>query len=80
MNSTAPKGTERYAVVVSRRWDEPPIRVSVDDFGIMATMTLFDFLTSVFKESGTPEEMQKAIIAATDRVVDEMKNTTGQVM
>lgn len=67
-------------MVVSRLWDEPQIRVSVDDFGIAASMTLFDFLNSVFKESGTTEEAQKAIVAATDQVVDEMKNATGKVM
>jgi len=80
VNETNPKGTERYAVVVSRLWDKPEIRVSVDDFGIAASMTLFDFLGSVFKEGGTPEEMQRAIVAAVDRVVSEMKAGSGKVM
>lgn len=80
MNTTTPKGTERYAVVVSRLWDKPEIRVSVDDFGIAASMTLFDFLACVFRESGASEDVQKAIVAATDRVVIEIKNATARVM
>lgn len=80
MADTTPKGPERFAVVVSRTWHKPAIRVSVDDFGIAASMTLADFFQALFIEAGSTEEAKAALLAAVDRVVDGMKQETARVM
>lgn len=70
----------RYAVVVSRLWHEPKIRVSVDDAGIAASMILVDFVEALFRELSLPESEQARVIAAVDRIVAEMKDSTGRAM
>lgn len=75
-----PKGPERYAVVISRTWHKPGIRVSVDDFGIAVSMMLVDFFQALFIEAGCNEEAKASLLAASDRVVAGMKQETERVM
>lgn len=75
-----PKGPERYAVVASRAWHKPGIRVAVDDLTISVSMTLVDFFQALFIEAGCNEEAKAALLAAGDRVVAGMKQETERVM
>lgn len=74
------EGYARYSVVVSRLWHKPQIRVSVDDAGIAASMVLVDFVEALFRELNLPESEQARVIAAVDRIVAEMKDSTGRAM
>lgn len=62
------------AVVVSRKWHEPQIVVSVTDAELKIIMTLQDFARALSIEAG------RDLSAAVQRVVDGMKQETKRVM
>lgn len=78
--SDAPKGVQRFAVVVSRRWDDMHIRISVDDFGIASSMSLQDFVEALFRETAMDDSTKGRVVAAIDLITSEMKQETARVM
>jgi hypothetical protein len=72
----------KHAVVISREWTNPEIRVSVTDEGIAVMMTLDRFMEAVVQEAGNPallltsDGLRKRLVAAAQTVVDKMKQET----
>lgn len=78
--------TEKHAVVVSRQWTRPEIRVDVTADGIAIAMSLPDFLTALAAELGSPAavmtkaQLSRRIEAAAAAVVEHMKGASVPVM
>lgn len=76
----------RHAVVISREWSNPEIRVSVTDEGIAVMMRLDEFMDAVASEAGNPAMLltaaglKRRLEAAAQAVVDKMKQETQRVM
>lgn len=72
-------------VVVSRQWHNPQITAFVDAKEVGAEMSLDDFLLAVLEIVGKPtymltkEQLKKAVMAAKDEVVVELKKATVHV-
>lgn len=69
--------TDRHLVVVSRKWHEPFIRVSVTDLDIKVVMTLDDFTQAAAAEAGVDPARLSAVF---EKVVSAMKAETAKVM
>jgi hypothetical protein len=76
----------RHAVLISREWTGPEIRVSVTNEGIVIMMRLDEFMEAVVQEAGNPAllltagGLRKRLTAAAQTVVDKMKQETAKVM
>ena len=74
--------TDKSVVVISRRWDNPKINISVTNEGIGMVMSLDKFIVAVGKEMGNPTMLitNKMLVdklnAVTNVVIDEMKEAT----
>lgn len=68
---------DRHLVVVSRKWHEPFIRVSVTDLDLKVVIPLEDFAQAVARETGLNADK---LTAAFDKVVSGLKAETARVM
>ena len=64
----------KHLAVVSRKWHEPQIVVSVTNAELKIVMTLDDFVRALSLETG------RDLSSAAQRVVDGMKQETSRVM
>ena len=68
---------EKSLVVISRKWNEPFIRIDVTDIGIGVTMALEDFVFALAKEAGLDDAV---LTNAAERVTSGMKQETKAIM
>ena len=67
---------DKHLVVVSRKWHEPFIRVSITDLDLKVVMSLEDFAVALSGEIGAnPAKVSEAF----QKVVDGMKRETSKV-
>ena len=67
---------DKHLVVVSRKWHEPFIRVSITDLDLKVVMSLEDFAVALSTEIGAnPAKVSEAF----QKVVDGMKRETSKV-
>lgn len=77
---TEPK--PRSLVIMSRKWDNPHIRVTVDKVGISVSMMIDDFLDALRIELAAQgmQTTQNALDQAATRVLEGMKEETRRAM
>ena len=76
----------KHAIVISRDWHNPTIKIDVTEEGISIGMSLADFLAAIAEEYGNPartitksQHLARLRVAA-DAVTASMKNETVRVM
>lgn len=73
---------DKVKVVVSRKWEQPEITVSVSDTEINSKMDFLPFLNSIIEEMGSPtfvmtkSQLFYKLQEAAVKVVNEMKIAT----
>lgn len=76
----------KHAVVISRQWSGPLIKVDVTAQDIQISMSLAEFLQALAAEVGNPafiltsDGLRQRLIGAAQRVTDGMKSETARVM
>ncbi len=76
----------RSAVIVSRKWQNPKIAVTVNADGISIGIELSQFLTSLAEEVGSPatlfskQALKAKLEEAASKVISEMKDVTKHVV
>jgi hypothetical protein len=68
---------DKHLVVISRKWNEPFIRVSVTDLDIKIVMSLEDFAAAVAHEIGANTEVVQNTF---DKIVNALKAESSKVM
>ena len=77
---------DRTIVVVSRKWDNPSISITVTNEGLGISMSLDDFVNALASESGNPTllvtrtQLLTRLKTSALTVVSVMKQATVQVM
>lgn len=78
--------TDRHAVVVSKKWNNPEIRVSVTSVEQAMETSLPDFLAALVEAAGSPAatitkaQLLKKLTAAAGVVIEEMKAARAKLM
>ena len=73
-------------VVVSRKWHKPNVEAFIDHHEVGTNIDLEDFIKAVVEEVGNPAllltkaALQKQLLAATEKVLHEMKEATAKVV
>lgn len=68
---------DKHLVVVSRKWHEPFVRVSVTDLDIKVVISLEDFAQAVAHDTGLDATK---LSAAFDKVITELKKETAKAV
>lgn len=77
-----PEARPKTIIIISRKWKEPQIRVTVDKIGISVSMMIDDFLDALHAELSSQgmQIAQNALDQAATRVIEGMKEQTTRAM